>query len=85
MHAGLYTSCMKNTVVQIREVPEPVVAVLRERAARLGISFSAYLRELLAHDAAQPTMEEVVQRVAGRSPIDVADEQVLDAIHEGRR
>lgn len=71
--------------MQVRDVPEDVLAKLRERAAIRSISLSAYVRELLADEARQETMDEVIKRIATRAPVEVSDEEILAAIHEGRR
>ncbi|MGH3930051.1 MAG: FitA-like ribbon-helix-helix domain-containing protein [Pseudonocardiaceae bacterium] len=76
---------MGNTILQVRDVPEDVLVRLRERAAVRGTSLSAYVRELLADEAEQPTLDEVVGRIATRTPVEVSDEEILAAIHEGRR
>ncbi|MGH3925304.1 MAG: FitA-like ribbon-helix-helix domain-containing protein [Pseudonocardiaceae bacterium] len=80
-----YSPLMGNTILQVRDVPEDVLARLRERAAVRGTSLSAYVRELLADEAEQPTLDEVVGRIATRTPVEVSDEEILAAIHEGRR
>jgi plasmid stability protein len=80
-----YHRHMSRTILQVRDVPEPVLARLRERAATRGISLSAYIRELLAEDAAQETMNELIERVSTRTPVDVSDEEILGVIHDGRR
>jgi len=76
---------MPTTILQVRDVPADVLAKLRERAAAQGMSLSHYVRDLLSQDAAQPTISEVVDQIAERAPVDVSDEEILDAIHEGRR
>lgn len=53
--------------VQIKDVPEDTHRVLRERAARAHQSLQEYLRSRLIADANQPTLEEVLDRVATRS------------------
>src|SRR5208283_3927931 len=52
--------------VQIKDVPEDVHRVLRERAARAHQSLQEYLRSRLIAEAKQPTLEEVLDRVAAR-------------------
>jgi plasmid stability protein len=71
--------------MQVRDVPEDILARLRERAASRGISLSAYVRELLAEDAAQETMNEMIERIGSRTPVEVSDGEILGAIHDGRR
>lgn len=62
--------------VQIKNVPENTHAVLRQRAAAAHQSLQEYLRSRLIHDAATPTVEEVLGRVdardGGRVPIATA-------------
>jgi len=52
--------------VQIKDVPEDTHRVLRERAARAHQSLQEYLLSRLIADANQPTLEEVLDRVAAR-------------------
>jgi antitoxin FitA len=53
-------------LVQIRDVPEPVHRALKSRAAASGMSFSEYLRALLARSAERPTPEELAARIRAR-------------------
>jgi plasmid stability protein len=76
---------MSGAILQVRDVPEQVLARLRERAATRGISLSAYVRELLAEDAAQETMNEVIERIGARASVEVSNEEIRGAIHDGRR
>jgi antitoxin FitA len=52
--------------VQIKDVPDDVHGVLRERAARAHQSLQEYLLSRLIADASEPTLEEVLERAAGR-------------------
>jgi plasmid stability protein len=52
--------------VQIKDVPEVTHRILRERAARAHQSLQEYLRARLIADASQPTLDEVLDRVAAR-------------------
>lgn len=67
----------------IRDVPEGVHAVLRTRAASAGISLSAYVVGLLREEANTPEVAEVFAR--RREPVTLTNEDILAAIHEGRR
>ena len=62
--------------IQIKDVPDEVHATLRRRAASAGMSLQEYLRSRLEHDAATPTLDEVLDRAGGRSgghvPLDAA-------------
>jgi antitoxin FitA len=76
---------MASGILQVRDIPEDVLRRLRERAAEQGVSLSAYVRDLLTQEVQQPTMTEVIARVARRRPVEATDEEILSAIHEGRR
>ena len=53
--------------IQIKDVPAETHSVLRQRAAAAHQSLQEYLRALLIDDAAQPTLEEVLERAGGRA------------------
>jgi antitoxin FitA len=53
--------------VQIKDVPDETHAVLRRRAAAAHQSLQEYLRSKLIDDAARPTVDEVLDRAAGRA------------------
>jgi antitoxin FitA len=76
---------MAKTILQVRDIPESVVAKLRARAAEEGISLSAYVRRLLTNDARQETISEVIDRISSRAPVDVIDEEIVSAIRDGQR
>jgi len=61
-------NCM-GVLVQIRDVPEPVHRVLKARAAASGMSFSEYLRAVLARTAERPTPDELAARIRARGPV----------------
>lgn len=71
-------------ILQVRDVPEEVIATLRERAEASGMSLSAYVRDILAAEAEQEPMEDVIDRIASREPVEVTGEEILAAIREGR-
>jgi plasmid stability protein len=70
--------------IQIRDVPDDVHAVLRTRAAAVGMSMSEYLRSELIELAATPTMEELLARIRTRPPNTVTRESIVDIIREAR-
>lgn len=53
--------------VQIKDVPEQVHAVLRQRAAAAHQSLQEYLRSWLIEETSRPTLDEVLERAGGRS------------------
>ena len=56
-------------LVQIRDVPESVHSALKARAAAAGMSFSEYLRTVLARTADRPTPEELAARIRVRGVV----------------
>ncbi len=63
-----YTFDMQK-MIQIRNVPEPIHRILKSRAALMGLSLSDYLLEELTRSAQRPTLQEVLDRIAGREPV----------------
>jgi antitoxin FitA len=53
--------------VQIKNVPDDIHAVLRQRAAAAHQSLQEYLRSRLIAEASRPTLDELLDRAAGRS------------------
>ena len=69
--------------VQIRNVPEDIHRIIRERAARAGISLSDYLLGELVRLAEHPPVADVLARAAARHG--GADQaSVVAAVREGR-
>ena len=57
---------MSSTLIQIRGVDGRTRDELASRAARRGLSLTAYLRELLTREAAVPDIVDVFARVEAR-------------------
>lgn len=76
---------MDTTVVQVRDVPLSVVEALKARAEARGMSLSAFLRDLLASEAAMPPIEDVMATIATREPISYAAEDLRSFIEDERR
>ena len=53
--------------VQIKDVPDEVHAVLRQRAAAAHQSLQEYLLTQLVEQASRPTVDEVLDRAGGRA------------------
>ena len=53
--------------VQIKDVPDDVHAVLRQRAALAHQSLQEYLLSWLIVETSRPTLDEVLARAGGRS------------------
>lgn len=55
--------------LQVRDLPDEVHERLTERAAKEGRSLSELVREVLTESAAQPTLAEMMERIAKRGPL----------------
>ena len=61
-----------STMIQIRNVPEPLHRQLKSRAALAGMSLSDYFLDEIRRMSSQPTLTELRARMAGRSAVDPA-------------
>jgi plasmid stability protein len=71
--------------VQIKNVPDNVRRVLRERAAAEGQSLQEYLLARLIREAETPTLEEVLNRAGGRAGGALGFGFAADSQREDRR
>lgn len=74
--------------VQIRNLDDDAYGVLKTRAAASGRSLQEYVRLLLeeaAHRDERPDYWKRYRADVGWSGIEIATEEILEAIHEGRR
>ena len=55
------------TMIQIRNVPDPLHQTLKSRAALAGMSLSDYLLAELRRVAERPTLDELRARLASRT------------------
>ena len=83
MHSGCMLGMEMPKAVQIRDVPDDAIAVLRARAATAGMSMSEYLRSELISLAARPTVAEVLERARARHG-GVPRAEIVRAIRELR-
>lgn len=81
----MYAEVMDTTVVQVRDVPVEVVATLKARAEARGESLTAYLRNLLTHEASMPPIEDVMAGIAAREPVSYGPEDLRTFLEDGRR
>ena len=58
-----------SAMIQIRNVPDPVHRRLKAQAALEGLSLSEYLLREVRRVADRPTMSELRERLAARSPV----------------
>ncbi len=77
---------MGKKMIQIRNVPEALHRKLKARAAEAGMSLSEYLLREMKKTAERPTMEELLERLKRRTPVEVSESpaEVLRAARENR-
>jgi len=56
-------------MVQIRDVPDRLHAVLRARAAKAGMSLSEFLLRELRAVAERPSLDEILERISHRESV----------------
>lgn len=70
--------------IQVKQVPAEVHATLVRRAAKAGQSLQEYLLARLVDEAQQPSLDEVLDRAAGRSGGRAGFSGAATAVHEDR-
>lgn len=70
--------------VQIKDVPDDVHGVLRQRAAAAHQSLQEYLRARLIEEASRPTLDEVLDRAGGRAGGSVSLASAVTAVRGDR-
>ncbi len=65
-------------------MPDGTERTLKERAEREGKSLTAYVRDLLNEEAATPTLDEVMARIADDEPVAYDPDFVREILREGR-
>jgi plasmid stability protein len=71
--------------MQIRDVPDETERTLKARAEQEGKSLTAYVRDLLNEEAATPTLDEVMAKIAADEPAPYDPDFVRQTMREGRR
>ena len=73
-------------MIQVRNVPEPVHATLKSRAAREGMSLSDFIKRELERVAERPTTQEWLERTRQAKPIPsrVTAAQVIRKLRDER-
>jgi len=56
-------------MIQLRHVPDALHRTLKARAAKAGLSLSDYLLGEIRQIAERPTLEEMVERLRTRKPV----------------
>ena len=70
-------------MIQIRNVPDDLHQTLKSKAAQRGMTLSDYLLEMAEREAAQVSLDEMLERLA-RKPRRSVGSAVEDIIREGR-
>ncbi|MBI2468282.1 MAG: hypothetical protein HYV62_10795 [Candidatus Rokubacteria bacterium] len=70
-------------MVQIRHVPDDLHRKLKARAALAGMSLSEYLLSEVRRSLERPTLAELLERLARRTPVRVR-ERPADAVRAER-
>jgi plasmid stability protein len=70
--------------LQIKDFPKDLHAKLRTRADRQGCSMSAYVIGVLERDLGSRTTREWLDSLKEGSPTEIASEDIVRIIHEGR-
>ena|SRR5579884_1157765 len=81
----MHNACM-GSLIQIRNVPEDVLARLKARAAAQGESLNTYMLRVVVREAEErPTLDEMLARIAARGPLGKPDDKsAADYIREAR-
>jgi plasmid stability protein len=56
-------------MIQVRNVPDSLHRKLKSRAAMAGLSLSDFVLREMQHVAERPTLKELAERIASRSPV----------------
>lgn len=75
--------------IQIREIPEDVYEVIRQRARASGRSIQSFMHDWVVDFAARPTTEEVLAAMetarSGEQTPGATRESILSDLADGRR
>lgn len=78
----MYYACMPN--VQVRDVPDAIHETLVRRAEQAGQSLQQFLAAQLAHIAATPTVDEILDRIERRPTGHLSAKSAIAAIDKER-
>jgi plasmid stability protein len=70
--------------VQVKNVDPDLHEQLRRRAAEADTTISEYLLDLIRRDLRRPTRRGWLARLGSRPHHDIARDDILAAIHDGR-
>jgi plasmid stability protein len=58
-------------MIQVRNVPDRLHRELVRRARRSGKTLTGYIVEILRREVSRPALDELLERIAGREPVDL--------------
>lgn len=64
-------------MIQIRNVPDDVHQELKVRAIKAGMSLSQYLLREITKFASKPSLEDVLERIRQREPVDLDEDTAV--------
>ena len=64
-------------MIQIRHVPDDVHKALKIRATKEGMSLSDFLLRGVTKVAKQPTLEEMIERIRRREPVELDEDPAV--------
>lgn len=70
--------------LQIKNVPDDVLAEVKRRAAQRHLTLRDYLLELIVLDQRTPTVDDWLATLEGRPVVDLSSTAVRDAIDAAR-
>ena len=70
--------------LQVRDVPDDISRLLKERAAKAGQSLSGYVLSLLRTETSRPTLDEWLDRVASHGPLELPTASAANAVRAER-
>jgi plasmid stability protein len=73
-------------MIQVRNVPDRLHRELVRRARARGVTLTDYLEDILEREVSRPPAEEVFERIARRTPVDLGRSvaEILREEREGR-
>lgn len=75
---------MQMAALQVRNVPDDVHQLLRERAEKEGRTISEIVLSMLEREVRRPRMHDWLDLVAKTPSVDISTDEIVEMIHEGR-
>lgn len=71
-------------MIQVRNVPDRLHRELTQRARQHGQTLTEFVEQVLEREVARPSREEVFERIAGRTAVDLR-QSAAELIQQERR